>query len=418
MITEMLLLQVLIVLIPGFIMSLFQSGKDFKANKTTLVMALLHSIVAVICMSVTYVEYGVPWDFRYIPLMLGFLYGGQKVGWSVLVVMIGYKFLIGWEIMYVISTVLIAIMSQLVLFKFKKNLRRIKKVCWLLFLVLFALLLQYVFAIHEILSTLNDQTFFSFFSSHYFYYFVTFVLTATFSMLLYEMILEKSKILGEIIQTERQNTVAELAASIAHEVRNPLTVVKGFLQLMKEDAKKEDDIEYFNLALSELERAEYIVNDYLDFAKPKLKKIESVSVTKCIQEVVSLLNPMALKENVELITTYQEELNIWTDRYQFKQVIINFMKNAIEAIDDDGKVTVHVWQASGYVYIRISDTGKGMDKQQLEKIGTVYYTTKKEGTGLGTMISIQLIHQMHGNVSFDSQVGKGTDVYIKLPLQN
>ncbi|WP_160173398.1 sensor histidine kinase [Alkalihalobacillus alcalophilus] len=414
LVAEKLLLQVLIVLTPGFLMSLFYNGKRMS-NSSTWFLAILHSTVALICMSVSYFEFQVPWDFRYIPLILSFLYGGARVGWVVTAVLVGFNFFYAFDLATILTSIVIAVVSHIMSMKYQFSRSRITKIAILLALAFFSLFLKFLSIADELFISL-ESTAMILLMNHMVFYFIAFILTTLFSMLLYELINEKNRILGEIIQKERQNTVAELAASIAHEVRNPLTVVKGFLQLMREDSKRENEVEYYNLALSELERAEYIVTDYLDFAKPKLNKIEVVSVTKCIQEVVSLLTPLALKENVELLAIYTENIDIKTDRYQFKQVLINFIKNSIEAINGEGKINIKVHQSKGLAYIKISDNGKGMSQEQLKQVGTVYYTTKKEGTGLGTMVSFQLIKQMGGKVTFYSREGVGTDVQISLPL--
>jgi two-component system sporulation sensor kinase B len=219
-----------------------------------------------------------------------------------------------------------------------------------------------------------------------------------------------------MIRTEKLNTLGELAASIAHEVRNPLTVVKGFLQLMEKDKKNHND-EYLSLILSELGRAETILNDYLNFAKPQLKKIEEFQLSEVIYDVIYLLNALAVKQGVLLNYQLQPNLYIETDRSKLKQALVNLIKNAIEATPQGGKVRVNLHTRNGQAYTVISDTGKGMTTEQLSRIGTVFYTTKDKGTGLGTTVSLRIIEKMNGRVTYKSEYGYGTDVTMILPIK-
>jgi len=232
---------------------------------------------------------------------------------------------------------------------------------------------------------------------------------------LIEGIIERNRMKKEIQRSEKLNTLGELAASIAHEVRNPLTVVKGFLQLMQQEEKGKN-YEYLSLVLSELGRAESIINDYLNFAKPKFEKIEEFSLKEVLTEVVMLLDPLATKQGVELKSELDSTgFAIVTDRNQLKQALVNLIKNAIEATPEGGKVTIHNKSDQNQASILIVDTGKGMTPEQLSRIGTLFYTTKDKGTGLGTSVSLRIIETMNGKVSYKSKPGVGTEVEMVLP---
>ncbi|SFE51208.1 two-component system, sporulation sensor kinase B [Bacillus sp. OV194] len=233
-----------------------------------------------------------------------------------------------------------------------------------------------------------------------------------------ELVIERSLMKQEIEKAEKLNTMGELAASIAHEVRNPLTVVKGFLQLMQQD-DKDNNHPYIPLVLSELGRAEVIISDYLNFAKPEFKKLEDFSLSQVLSDVVMLLNALALKQGVELKSDLKPSLFLFTDRNQLKQAFVNIIKNAIEATPSGGTVTVSLALSGNQALITVADTGKGMTEEQLSRIGTLFYTTKDKGTGLGTTVSVRIIESMQGKVSFKSEVGKGTEVTLRLPaVQN
>jgi two-component system, sporulation sensor kinase B len=221
--------------------------------------------------------------------------------------------------------------------------------------------------------------------------------------------------LKEIQRAEKLNTLGELAASIAHEVRNPLTVVKGFLQLMQQQEAGKN-YEYLSLVLNELARAELIINDYLNFAKPQFEKIEEFPLREVLSEVVILLEPLAAKQGVQLESElHSSPFQLVTDRNQLKQALVNLIKNGIEATAEGGKVTVQSREENGQAKVIIKDTGKGMTEDQVARIGTLFYTTKDKGTGLGTSVSLKIIETMNGKISYDSKPGVGTEVTMMLP---
>lgn len=232
---------------------------------------------------------------------------------------------------------------------------------------------------------------------------------------LYETLLERDRVIAESLRAEKYNSLNELAATIAHEVRNPLTVVKGFVQLMAEGEKKN---QYHALIVGELNRAEAIINEYLSAAKPKMDQQRVFSVGETVHSVVSLLRPYAAKGHVQLsVESSEETLWVWADQNKLKQALLNFIKNGIEATPPNGAVLIKLDKtAKKKLLLTIEDTGVGMTKEQLKQIGTAYFTTKDSGTGIGTMVSIRMIEMMGGHVSYASKPKKGTCVHIMLPL--
>jgi two-component system, sporulation sensor kinase B len=234
---------------------------------------------------------------------------------------------------------------------------------------------------------------------------------------LIEEIIERQQMREEIIRTEKLNTMADLAGSFAHEVRNPLTVVKGFIQLMHKEADGKDR-DYLTLTLSEVGRAEMIISNYLSFAKPEFNKIEEFNYKKLLEEIIALLEPLAAKEGVIIEGKLAvDELYYASDRSQVKQAIVNLVKNAIEATSQGGKVILSLDMEDGQARIGIRDNGRGMTEEQISRIGTLFYTTKDRGTGLGTTVAIGIIQAMKGNIQFESEEGRGTEVTLKLPIK-
>ncbi|KKI89565.1 sporulation kinase [Bacillus sp. SA1-12] len=223
----------------------------------------------------------------------------------------------------------------------------------------------------------------------------------------------------QIQQAERLKTTGQLAAAVAHEIRNPITVVKGFLQLYKEDDSiDKQKKEHFSLMLDELNVAETVISDFLSIAKPK-GNIDSstVNVKNAILSVTDLIQSYALLHNISLKIDVQNEYIISCSLMEFKQLMINLLKNAIEASPNDGTIDIEVKEKKKFIEILVIDSGCGMTKEQLSAIGTPFYTLKSKGTGLGLMICFNIVQKYNGSIQFQSEEGKGTKVSICLPSQ-
>ncbi|WP_064094349.1 sensor histidine kinase [Rossellomorea aquimaris] len=414
MLIEKLLLHVLIILAPVLIQaSLLENN---KLGKSPVFIGILHGFAAFMCMIFAYESFGLYWDFRYIPLVLSMLYGGRKAGLIVLLFILSARVINGGDaiVFGFISAFLAGILPFLIANRFwtyapKKRVSFAVLLGFWPALVMLAILLSYSLISGIPVSGNQEMGI----------YVLAFggiqVLGVGIAAQLNEWMLEKQLLREEILKSEKLNTLGELAASIAHEVRNPLTVVKGFLQLMKKQASGSQQ-EYLTIVLTELGRAEEIINDYLNFAKPEFEKIEQINVKDVLSDVTLLLNAYALKEGVSLEEEVKEDGYLHTDRNKLKQAFVNIIKNAIEATPPQGKVKVSLNRTNNQSVIIVQDTGKGMTREELGRLGTLFYTTKDRGTGLGTSVSIRIIEAMGGSVHYASEVNKGTIVTITLPL--
>lgn len=413
MLAEKLLLNMLITLSPILLSSVLMDGK--RKFNSPIVSGLLHSTAAFACMIFSYAKYDFTWDLRYVPLVIAFLYGGPVAGGMVFATIFGGRMLIGGDtVVYgLVNTVFIAIVPILLMKKFW-HFAPNKRVLVTTGIGAWSLLVCYLsFTAHQ--SFVGDSLTLNFNIPDILIVGIIDTIAITIAAKLYEGLHERSRMKEEIQRAEKLNTLGELAASIAHEVRNPLTVVKGFLQLMQQDEKGKN-YEYLSLVLSELGRAESIISDYLNFAKPKFEKIEDFSLPNVLTEVVMLLDPLAVKQGVQLESVLDStDFHLITDRNQLKQALVNLIKNAIEATPESGKVTVCYQPSGTLANVTILDTGKGMTHEQLSRIGTLFYTTKDKGTGLGTSVSLRIIEAMNGKVSYKSELGIGTEVLMILP---
>jgi two-component system, sporulation sensor kinase B len=410
---EKLLLHVLIILSPILIYSIIYENHAYKEK--IYLFGMIQAVAGFFCMAFPYPAYGLFWDLRYIPLTIAFLYCGYRWGLLTFLAILVARLILGGDaIIFGIISITLSSLGALILsrwfWRFKPKQRIILTALigfWPAFVQLGILL---TFLLTNNISFKGDFRLFGLI----FIFILIEVIAITLAAKLNEILIEKKLMQREIQRAEKLNTLSEMAASIAHEVRNPLTVVKGFLQLMQQN-KENQSGEYLPLVLSELGRAEGIINDYLNFAKPQFDKVETINLKKSVSDVVTLLEPLALKQNVKLKGEILAETFLHTDKNQLKQALINLIKNAIEATDSGGYVHTKLYEVGDKSVITIKDNGKGMTKDQLSRIGTLFYSTKEKGTGVGTTVSVRIIEAMNGTISFESKVNEGTKVTIKLP---
>lgn len=229
---------------------------------------------------------------------------------------------------------------------------------------------------------------------------------------------ETKKLQDEMKKLGVLKTVSQMAASISHEVRNPLTVVKGFNQLLRNHnlTQGQKDL-YIQLSLEELDRAESIIAGYLTFAKPSLEHLKPLEVSKEIDYIVQVLNPYATMSNIVIqVEREKDPLYIFGESKDLRQSLINIMKNGIESMEPSGTLIIQVRKVKENAVIIIKDTGKGMTTEQIGKLGSPYYSTKDKGTGLGTMVAFSIIKAMQGEIEVESEIGKGTCFSISIPV--
>ncbi|WNQ12141.1 PAS domain S-box protein [Paenibacillus aurantius] len=215
--------------------------------------------------------------------------------------------------------------------------------------------------------------------------------------------------------SEKLSIAGELAAGIAHEIRNPLTAIKGFVRLMQTSGAKAG---YLDIITSELNRIESIVGELLVLSKPREAKFSRQDLIRLLEHVVSFIETQAIMNNVILIKQFNflSRVYINGDDNQIKQVFINLLKNGIEAMPQGGEILIDVRLEEGMVAVSLTDQGVGIPPDKLAKVGSLFYTTKENGTGLGMMVSHKIIQDHRGTLHLTSQVGLGTTVTVRLPL--
>ncbi|MCG7409693.1 HAMP domain-containing histidine kinase [Paenibacillus sp. ACRRX] len=219
---------------------------------------------------------------------------------------------------------------------------------------------------------------------------------------------------NELQHSEKMEIISELAASVAHEVRNPLQVTRGFMQLLNHRSGPKEK-EYLDMALIELDRAANIITDFLTFAKPELHEVILLDLGAELRHIESILVPLANMQGGQLKLHIEEDVFIYGNSSKFKQAFINMVKNSIESITVKGLVIISAHKKGNKVFVHIKDDGCGMTEKELARLGEPYYSNKSKGTGLGLMVTFRIIEVMQGKIKFTSKKGIGTEVMVEFP---
>lgn len=229
-----------------------------------------------------------------------------------------------------------------------------------------------------------------------------------------DITLRKVKSKQLIQKSEKLAMLGQMAAGIAHEIRNPLTSIQGFIHLFKSNNVQE---EYYDIVFSELERINFIVGEFLLLAKPSVATFVEQDVKVLIEDVVTLINTQAILNNVQIFVSFESDLPmISCEKNQLKQVFLNLLKNSIEAMPKGGHIDIKVMQKEeDKISIQIVDQGIGIPKERIDTLGEPFYTTKEKGTGLGLMTCYKIIEGHKGKLLIESELHEGTTIEITLP---
>lgn len=223
---------------------------------------------------------------------------------------------------------------------------------------------------------------------------------------------ERKELQKLALKSGKLGIAGQLAASIAHEIRNPLTSIKGFIKLAKEGSL---DPEHYSIIEEEIDRIETISSELLVLGKPLSVEIQMCDAGKLLRDVCILLQSQAVMKRIEIKYDVEENCVIRCNEGQMKQVFINIIKNAIEAMNDGGVIYTSVRAQDGQIVMAVQDEGKGIPESVMEKIGEPFYSTKESGTGLGLMVCFNIVEQYGGEIDVCSQIDKGTTITTRFP---
>ncbi|WP_263703889.1 sporulation sensor histidine kinase KinB, partial [Bacillus thuringiensis] len=412
-----LMIQIAIIILPLFLYEAIRLNRyqEMPPKPNRYFIMFLSSITLVLSMTYSICFGDVcGYNFHPIPIVSGFLYGGI-VGLIPAVIFVAYEWTLkGINFLPVIEVIFLLIVPLFLSKKWSLFSREKKLILAFMISSLYVLVSLVIGMINVLLET-GFTPYVSHLYSGYIFASLIMVMTMVFQVYLTEYLNENAILRTEMQKSEKLNIVSELAASVAHEVRNPLTVVRGFIQLLEstEDVKNKD---YMRLVLAELDRAEQIISDYLNLARPQIEKKEHICLSAQLIEMTTLMSSFAAMQGVYLQVEISESLYTIGDKTKLKQAIMNVVKNGIEAIQGNkGYLKVTAMQKDETIVIRVKDSGVGMTKEQLARLGQPYYSLKEKGTGLGLMVTFSILQAHNGTLEYKSESGKGTEAIIILP---
>jgi two-component system sporulation sensor kinase B len=353
-------------------------------------------------------HHNIAFDLKFIPFFIGFFYGGQVISLALFGLIILVELFVTakpiW--MTLVNYTIIYLIFLFINNRFKKG-SVVKKI-------------SIGFLIYLLLTLTRFGSLIKHNSLDVFPYLLVFSLVSFIALALVIYIIEMTnfhlRTLKELQKAEKLHAISQLAASVAHEIRNPMTTIKGFMQLIRNDQNLTQDQNMFiSISMKELERTQTIINTFLSMSKPAMEEKQKINLSLLVNEVVEFMQPYAHISNVNMMTNISDGLHVYGYSAELKQVFINMIKNGIEAINDNGNLYVNAELHKNEVIIEIQDEGIGINKKQLKKLGLPYYSTKEQGTGLGLMISYEIIKQLNGKIEVDSIEGEGTVFKIFLP---
>lgn len=385
----------------------------FVSHRVTL--TVLFSVSILLCMFFPYqfLTDDYIFDLRQVPMIVGALYGGPLVSAILFIVSALGRMVIGGDGMYIaILNQLLLAMGVPLLRPFYMRINRAGKVGFVFFITFLSFFFNLIAGyflfgdpIHDLIDIwlllmLNQGA-----------------ITAL-AALLIEHILRQEYMLNSLMKHEKLETVSHFAASVSHELRNPLQSVKGFLQLMQEqEYSREKRLEFQGTMLEEIEAADQLINDYLLFAKPVQKQLEVLKVESEVEQVLKVMKPYAHWGKVEIrLAEFHGSAKILADKQKLHQALINIIRNGIEAMPDGGTLDIAIKERKNEVSIKVNDAGNGMTKEEIQRLGEPYFSTKSKGTGLGMMVTYSIIRQMGGEIQVSSEKGKGTSFTLSFPL--
>ncbi|MGE5390949.1 MAG: PAS domain S-box protein [Deltaproteobacteria bacterium] len=220
---------------------------------------------------------------------------------------------------------------------------------------------------------------------------------------------------AEISRLDRLQLAGEMAASISHEIRNPMTSVRGFLQMLGTKQEYGEDLPFFDLMIEELDRANSIISEYLGMAKDKMVDLQPQSLDPIIRAMLPMLRSDANLREVGIRLDLNDPSEVMVDKYEMRQLIINIAHNGMEAMKQNGTLTIGTFQEADDAVLYIQDEGPGIPEEILDKLDRPFFTTKEKGTGLGLSVCHSIIARHNGRI--DIMTGPdGTTFYVRLPV--
>lgn len=228
---------------------------------------------------------------------------------------------------------------------------------------------------------------------------------------------QNMKIREQLMKTKRIEAISQMGAAISHEIRNPLTSARGFLQFLNEGPNLEQSQrDYIGIAISELDHAEEVIGNYLTFAKPSVEQVEELDFHRVINQALIENSLMIETNNVKMVRKFKSCGVLFGDKQMLQRCFYNLIKNCIESMPSGGVLTIQTTDSKTATTISITDTGFGMTEEQINRLGEPFYLINEgNGTGLGMMVAHSIIRAMNGTIEIKSKPNKGSQFILIFP---
>ena len=227
-------------------------------------------------------------------------------------------------------------------------------------------------------------------------------------------ITDQRKMEAELARLDRLNLIGEMAASIGHEIRNPMTAVRGFLQMLINKAEYANDKSYFDLMIEELDRANEIISEYLGMARDKVVNLQPNGLDNVINSLLPMITSQANLGEINVQLDLHAPLKVLIDENEIRQLILNMSRNAMEAMSIRGTLTIGTRQESSETILFIKDEGHGLSPEIIDKLGTPFLTTKENGTGLGLAVCYSIAARHNARIDYETRLS-GTTFFVRFP---
>jgi signal transduction histidine kinase len=215
-----------------------------------------------------------------------------------------------------------------------------------------------------------------------------------------------------LARLEQLNNLSQIAASVGHEIRNPITTIKGFLQLLANKEQRRSEGQYISLMIEELDRASSIINEFLDIARHKPTHREEQNLNDIINVIYPLILADVIKLGHSIVVEKGDISNLYLDEKEIRQLIFNLVRNGLEAMETRGTLKIKTYSEENEIILEITDQGKGLDLEILKKLGTPFVTTKEKGTGLGMAISYDIAERHDAKINVKTSTS-GTTFIVR-----
>ena len=219
----------------------------------------------------------------------------------------------------------------------------------------------------------------------------------------------------EMTRLDRLNLVGEMAASIGHEIRNPMTTVRGYLQILRENKHYSQELEYFDLMIEELDRANSIITEFLSLAKNKIVDMKPRNINAIISKLLPLIQAKAMGKDQYIKLELNELPDLLLDKKEIRQLILNLVNNGMESMSSAGEITIKTFIEKEKVVFAVQDQGHGIDLEHMDRLGTPFFTTKEQGTGLGLAVCYRIATRHNARIDIDTS-STGTTFYVSFPI--